>query len=79
MAEGTADDGDDETTQPTAEGDLGDAVDEAMKSEIKRQRARFIQQIVGLDRVEGVGRSEERWDETFYRNLGLGRPDDPAV
>lgn len=79
MADSTADDSSgDDATQPEAEADLAAAVDDAMKLEIKRQRARFVQQIIGLDRGEGVGRREERRDDHLYRDLGMDRPEDPA-
>jgi hypothetical protein len=59
MAERTGDDHDDETTPPPAESELSAAVDDALEDEVKRQKARFVQRILGLDRVEGVGRVEE--------------------
>jgi hypothetical protein len=55
---------------------LGAAVDDAMAAEVKRQRARFIQRIVGLDRAEGVGRSEAHRDDSTYRDLDPDRRDD---
>jgi hypothetical protein len=60
--------GDDPT--PSAESELGAAVDEAMTEELKRQKARFIQQILGVDRIEGTGRLDE------YRERGPD-PDPP--
>lgn len=79
MAEGTADDrNDDEPTRPQAEAELGAAVDEALESEVKRQRARFVQEIIGLDRVEGVGRGEGQREDRLRRDLDADRPDDAA-
>lgn len=60
------------------EDEMGDAVDDAMAEEIRRQKARFVQHIVGLDRIEGTGRAEERWDEGFdrhHRDEGTGEAD----
>ena len=67
----------DEPIGPSVEGELADAVDDAVEPEMKRARARFVQRIVGLDRGEGVGRGERHWDAESYRRLGL-EPDDPA-
>ncbi|MCD2193359.1 hypothetical protein LQ327_08160 [Actinomycetospora endophytica] len=66
---------DDESTSgddqdPPAESDLAAAVDEALEDEVKRQKARFIQQIMGVDRIEGTGRLDE------YRERG-SRPYPP--
>jgi hypothetical protein len=62
--------------EPPDDADLGAAVDDAMAAEVKRQRARFIQQIVGLDRAEGVGRSETHREDSTYRDLDPDRRDD---
>ncbi len=69
MGDDTTDHPDDDTTRPAAEDELGALVDDAMKDEIKRQRARFVQQIMGLDRIEGVGRSDEHRNDDVYRDL----------
>lgn len=73
--DGASDDG-----GPTGESALSAAVDEALADEVKRQRARFVQEILGIDRAEGVGRGEDRWNEALYRDqqreLGLEPPDD---
>ena len=61
------------------EGEIGDAVDDALEPELKRARARFVQRLVGLDRSEGVGRGGLRWDHESYRRLGLGDPQDPTA
>lgn len=60
------------------EDELGAAVDDAMADEIRRQRARFIQQIVGSDRGEGTGRSEAYRNDSTYRDLPADRRDEPA-
>ena len=73
MPEGAEDDPDGDV--PSAETELGAAVDDAMALELKRQRARFVQQIVGLDRSEGVGRGEARRDDSSYRDLGVDEQD----
>ena len=61
---------------------LSAAVDDALADEVKRQRARFMQEILGVDRAEGVGRGEAHWNEALYRDnrreLGLEPPDDEA-
>ena len=65
---------------PTGESALSAAVDEALADEVKRQRARFVREILGIDRAEGVGRVEDRWNEALYRDqqreLGLEPRDD---
>ncbi|PVZ03478.1 hypothetical protein [Actinomycetospora cinnamomea] len=61
MAEGTPD-GD-------AQAEIGGAVDDALADEVKRQRARFVQAYIGVDRAEGVGRGEEHWNESLHRDL----------
>jgi hypothetical protein len=61
---------DDDRTSP-GESELAAAVDEAMADELKRQKARFIQQIMGVDRIEGTGRLDE------YRERGP-EPDDDS-
>ncbi len=62
------------------EAELGRAVDDAMADEVKRARARFVQQILGVDRAEGVGRGEEHWNESLrrdaQRDLGQEPPGD---
>ena len=68
---------DDEPTPPPGESELSAAVDDALKDEVKRQRARFVQEILGLDRVEGVGRIEEH-RERRERDEDVDRPDDQA-
>jgi hypothetical protein len=83
MAEESADerpeDGGDDAG-PTGESALSAAVDDALADEVKRQRARFVQETLGIDRAEGVGRGEERWNEALLRDrrreLGLEPPDD---
>jgi hypothetical protein len=74
------DDGD--APGPGGESELSAAVDEALADEVKRQRARFVQEILGVDRAEGVGRGESRWSDALYRDsqreLGLEPPDDEA-
>ena len=51
-----------------------------LADEVKRQRARFVQEILGIDRAEGVGRGEEHWNENLYRDaqreLGIDPPND---
>ncbi|NMO92039.1 hypothetical protein [Actinomycetospora sp. TBRC 11914] len=72
--------GADGTGPPAGEAELGAAVDDAMADEVKRARARFVQQILGVDRAEGVGRGEEHWNESLrrdaHRDLGQEPPDD---
>ena len=65
MADSNADDRDDRAREPH-EAELGAAVNDAMDAEIKRQKARFVQHIIGLDRIEGVGRRDEQWDDGFH-------------
>jgi hypothetical protein len=77
MDDGTADDGGDDTTRSSAEAELGAAVDEAMELELKRQKARFVQRILGIDRAEGTGRRDEQWNEGLDRELGIDPLDDP--
>jgi hypothetical protein len=74
MAESPADDSSDDEARPPDEAELGAAVNEAMDSEIRRQKARFVQHIIGLDRIEGVGRRDEQWDAGFR-----DRHDDPPA
>lgn len=50
-----------------AEAELGAAVDEALAEEVKRQKARFVQEIMGLDRMEGVGRSQAELEDRQER------------
>lgn len=79
MPDGTEDDrGDDDTTRLEADAEVGAAVDDAMESELKRQRARFVQEIMGIDRAEGVGRGDAHWEGGIDRELGTDRPDDPV-
>ena len=87
MAEGPEDErhddeaGSDEAL-PSGESALSAAVDDALADEVKRQRARFVQEILGIDRAEGVGRGEARWNETLHRDsrrdLGLDPPEEEA-
>jgi hypothetical protein len=74
------DGGGDDEVGPAGESALTAAVDDALADEVKRQRARFVQAILGVDRAEGVGRGEVHWNETLYRDnrreLGLEPPDD---
>jgi len=62
------------------ESELTAAVDDALVDEVKRQRARFVQEILGVDRAEGVGRGEAHWNEALLRDarreLGVDSPDD---
>ena len=71
-----------EAPGPGGESELSAAVDDALADEVKRQRARFVQEILGVDRAEGVGRGESRWNETLYRDsqrdLGREPPEDEA-
>lgn len=79
MPDDTEDDrGDDDTTRPEVDAEVGAAVDDAMESELKRQRARFVQEIMGADRAEGVGRGDAHWEDGIDRELGTDRPDDPV-
>jgi hypothetical protein len=72
--------GEGDETGPAGESALSAAVDDALADEVKRQRARFVQEILGIDRAEGVGRGEARWNEALHRDqqreLGLEPPDD---
>ena len=77
MPDSTADGPTGGDTEPPAGDPLGSAVDDAMNAEIKRQKARFVQQILGLDRIEGVGRAEEQWADGFDRRHDNDGPDDP--
>lgn len=78
MADSPADDDsgedDGEDNRPPDDAEIGAAVDHALDAEIRRQKARFVQHIIGLDRIEGVGRRDERWDEGF-----LDRDGDPPA
>lgn len=81
--EGTGETGAADGTGPSGgEAELGAAVDDAMADEVKRARARFVEQILGVDRAEGVGRGEEHWNESLrrdaYRHLDEQPPDDPV-
>ena len=76
MAASTGDDPDDPTTPSTAGSELSAAVDDALQDEVKRQKARFVQRILGLDRVEGVGRTEEH-RERLERDDADRRDDQP--
>lgn len=64
----------DDDTGPPADADLGAAVDDALEDEVKRQKARFIQQIMRLDRAEGVGRGNEIWEDDFDQDPGADPP-----
>ena len=70
----------DDASPPGGEAELSAAVDEALADEVKRQKARFVQEILGIDRAEGVGRGEEHWNRSLYRDfqrdVGLEPPDD---
>ena len=83
MAEDTADDRGDDATPPPDDADvetaLGAAVDDALADEVKRQKARFVQEIMGLDRQEGVGRDDGRRNDDTYRDLDPDRRDDPEA
>jgi hypothetical protein len=85
MAEDIADDrGDDATPPPDGadadvEAALGAAVDDALKDEVQRQKARFVQEIMGLDRQEGVGRDDGLRNDSTYRDLDPDRRDDPEA
>ncbi|TCK27367.1 hypothetical protein [Pseudonocardia endophytica] len=57
--------------------ELGDAVDDALTDEVKRQKARFVQAFLGADRFEGVGRAEGEAEDRLRHELGLDRPEDP--
>jgi hypothetical protein len=68
MAEESEDERHDEGSEaagPAGESELSAAVDDALADEVKRQRARFVQEILGVDRAEGVGRGEARWNEAL--------------
>ncbi|WP_433031874.1 hypothetical protein [Actinomycetospora sp. CA-053990] len=85
MAEDTADDRDDDATPPPDDADtdveaaLGAAVDDALADEVRRQKGRFVQGLMNLDRVEGVGRDDGRRNDSTYRDLDPDRRDDPEV
>ena len=83
MAEDTADDRGDDATPTDADADaeaaLGAAVDDALKDEVQRQKARFVQEIMGLDRQEGVGRDDGRRNDSTYRDLDPDRQEDPEA
>jgi hypothetical protein len=81
MAEDIADDrGDDaKPTSDDVEAALGAAVDDALKDEVQHQKARFVQEIMGLDRQEGVGRDDGLRNDSTYRDLDPDRQDDPEV
>lgn len=57
--------------------EVGDAVDEALTDEVKRQRARFVAAFLGADRFEGVGRAEGEREDRMRLELGLDQPEDP--
>jgi hypothetical protein len=82
MTDDIGDERDDDASPPGGEAELSAAVDEALADEVKRQKARFLQEILGIDRAEGVGRGEEHWNEALYRDfqrdVGLEPPDDPS-
>jgi hypothetical protein len=83
MAEDIADDrGDDATPPPDdadAEAALGAAVDDALADEVRRQKRRFVQGLMNLDRNEGVGRDDGLRNDSTYRDLDPDRRDDPEV
>ena len=87
MAEDIADDRGDDATPPPDDDDadvdveaaLGAAVDDALKDEVQRQKARFVQEIMGLDRQEGVGRDDGLRNDSTYRDLDPDRQDDPEA
>jgi hypothetical protein len=83
MAEDIADDRGDDATPPPDDADveaaLGAAVDDALKDEVQRQKARFVQEIMGLDRQEGVGRDDALRNDSTYRDLDPDRQEDPEV
>jgi hypothetical protein len=62
------------------EAELGAAVDDAVADEVRRMRARFVAQILGVDRAEGVGRGEEHWNDSLrrdaHRDVGQDPPDE---
>ena len=53
-------------------------MDDALADEVQRQKARFVQEIMGLDRQEGVGRDDGRRNDSTYRDLDPDRRDDPG-
>jgi hypothetical protein len=53
---------------------IGDAVDEALTDEVKRQKARFVAAFLGADRIEGVGRVEGEREDRMRLELGLDHP-----
>lgn len=55
-------------TPDDAETEIGGAVDDALAGEVKRQRARFVEAFLGVDRAEGVGRGEEHWNASLHRD-----------
>ncbi|GAA4758628.1 hypothetical protein [Actinomycetospora chibensis] len=81
MAEDTADDRGDDATPPSddVEAALGAAVDDALADEVRRQKRRFVQGLMDLDRHEGVGRDDGRRNDSTYRDLDPGRRDDPEA
>lgn len=58
---------DDGTPDRSSDDPVAGAVDAALADEVKLQKARFVQALLGLDRADGAGRSDERWDEGFDR------------
>lgn len=86
MAEDIADSGagrgeGDDATPPSddAEAALGAAVDEALADEVRRQKRRFVQGLMNLDRHEGVGRDDGRRNDSTYRDLDPDRRDEPEA
>lgn len=66
---------DDDPDRPSEDAEVGAAVDDALSDELKRQRARFVQALMGVDCAEGVGRGEAHWNDSLYRDV---RPDPPT-
>ncbi len=85
MAEDTADDRGEDATPPSDDADvdvetaLGAAVDDALADEVRRQKRRFVQGLMNLDRHEGVGRDDGRRNDSTYRDLDPDRRDDPGA
>ena len=73
-----AEDAADGSTPSPEESEMGAAVDAALADEVKRMRARFVQEIMGLDRGEGVGRTESGREDDTYRDLDPDRRDEPG-
>ena len=69
---------DDDVPEPSPEeAALGAAVDEALAAEVQRQQKhRFMQELMRLDRGEGVGRDDGLRNDSVYRDLDPDRWDD---